>query len=96
MSDADVLLSELAAKQLEDLPAGVGKPLLAAIARLIAFPESGTRLRLEGYEPYRQVIVKNHRAIYKFFPKERMVRVYCIIHTRRQYPPLVVLSDRFF
>ena len=96
MSKSDVLLSKVANQQLEKLPATVGKPLLASIARLISFPESGSRLRLEGYEPYRQIIVKNHRAIYKYLPDEHVVRVYFIFHARQQYPPLFMLSDRFF
>ena len=96
MGKSDVLLSELAAQQLEELPVAVGRPLLAAVAKLITFPELGTQLRLEGYESYRQVIVKNYRAIYKFFPDEQRIRVYCILHTRRQYPPLFMLSDQFF
>jgi plasmid stabilization system protein ParE len=96
MSETEVLLSELAAEQLAALAQTVGRPLIDALARLIAFPESGPRLRLEGYEAYRQVVVKNHRAIYRYFPEENRVRVYCILHTRRRLPPIDILTYELF
>ena len=59
----DGLLSDLAVAQLKELPPEAGRKLLDALQRLRLFPESAPRLNWEGYEAYRQVVIRPYRAL---------------------------------
>jgi len=74
----------------------MGRAMVQALMRLVVFPESAPALREEGFGPYRQVIVNGYRAIYRYFPGENQVRVYCILSTRRQLPPAEFLIYQLF
>lgn len=67
-----------------------------ALMRLAVFPESAPPRLEAGFSQYRQVIVKGYRALYRYFPNDNQVRVYCILHTRRQLPPAEFLSYQLF
>jgi plasmid stabilization system protein ParE len=97
VNEVEVLLSRLAADQLGALSPSIGRAIAQALMRLAVFPESAPPLREEGFSLYRQVIVNGYRAIYRYFPDDYQVRVYCILSTRRQLPPadlstLLILS----
>ncbi len=96
MNNLKVLLSKLAVEQLANLPPPTGRAVITALTQLITFPESGSPLILMGYENYRQILVKNYRAIYRYLPLDNQVRVYCILHTRRQLPALEFLVYQQF
>jgi plasmid stabilization system protein ParE len=91
-----ILLSDLALEQLKAMPPPVGRRMLAALQRLRLFPESSPRLHLEGYTMYRQLAVRPYLAIYRYLPEEDQVRIYCILHTRRQLPPAEFLQHQNF
>jgi plasmid stabilization system protein ParE len=55
-----------------------------------------TPLLVEGYEDYRQLIVRGYRAIYRYLPDENQVRVYCILHPRRRLPAIEFLLHQTF
>lgn len=55
---SQVLLSDLALEQLEELSADPGKRILNAMERLRSFPQSAPRLTLQGYEAYHQLTVR--------------------------------------
>ena len=63
----EILLSDLAANQLKEMPANAGRQLLDTLQRLRLFPESAPHLVIEGYEDYRQVVIRPYRAIYRSF-----------------------------
>jgi plasmid stabilization system protein ParE len=92
MKEVLVLVSRTAEQQIQGLTPSVGRAMLDALARLIVFPESAPQVDEEGYETYRQVIVRRYRAIYRYLPDRSEVRVYCVIHTRRRLPPVELLS----
>jgi plasmid stabilization system protein ParE len=93
---SQILLSDLAVEQLKDLSPQAGQQLLSALERLRTFPESAPRLSLEGYEDYRQLIMRPYRAIYRYLPDNEEVRVYCILHMRRGLPPSEFLIYQIF
>ena len=92
----EIILSDLAVDQLKEMPAKTGRQLIDGLQRLRLFPESAPRLMLEGYELYRQVVVRPYRAIYRYISIEDQVRVYCIIHSRRRLPPARFLEYQIF
>ncbi len=96
MAEAEVFLSQLAAEQLSNLAPSVGRLMGRLLRHLSDFPESSPLVFQEGYESYRQVIVNQFRAIYRYFPEENEVRVYCILHTRRALPPSEFLTYQQF
>jgi plasmid stabilization system protein ParE len=96
MSQTEVLLSRLASEQLADLSPTIGRAMVKALTRLTVFPESAPLIPLEEYETYRQVLVKGYRAIYHYIPDDDQVRVYCIVHTRRQLPAPEFLIHQLF
>ena len=96
MNETEVLLSRLAANQLGELPPASGRAMAQALRQLAVFPESAPPLREEGFSQYRQVIVKSYRALYRYFPNDNQVRIYCILHTRRQLPPAEFLIYQLF
>ncbi|MCK4451046.1 MAG: type II toxin-antitoxin system RelE/ParE family toxin, partial [Anaerolineae bacterium] len=73
MSDIAVLVSRLAGEQLADLSPRIGRAMAQALERLAVFPESAPLLLVEGYEDYRQLVVRGYRAIYRYFPDEDKV-----------------------
>jgi plasmid stabilization system protein ParE len=93
---SQVLLSDLAFEQLQEISADPGERLLNAIERLRSFPQSAPRLTLEGYEAYRQLTVQPYRVIYKYLPEEDQVRIYCIIQLRRKLPDSEFLRYQIF
>jgi plasmid stabilization system protein ParE len=92
----EILLSNLAVEQLREMPPPVGRAMIEALQRLRIFPESAPTITLEGYEPYRQLIVRSHRAIYRYLGDENVVRVYCVLHARRRLPASEFLSHQIF
>lgn len=92
----DILLSDLALTQLKEMPATTGRQLLDVMERLRTFPESSPPLSIANYETYRQIIVQPYRAIYRYDPNDDLVRVYCIMHVRRQLPPSEFLTHQIF
>ena len=96
MSEIEVLLSRLAAEQLAGLPPTAGRMMAKSLTHLTMFPEAAPPVLLDGYENYRQVLVKGYRAIYRYFPDDDQVRVYCILHTRRQLPAPEFLIHQLF
>ena len=96
MDEAEVLLSQLAADQLADLSPSLGRSMGRSLLLLGNFPESGSPVSQDGYELYRQLLVSQFRAIYRYFPEEHEVRVYCILHTRRTLPPSEFLTYQQF
>lgn len=96
MNETQVLLSQLAVDQLSNLKPKVGRTMIQTLTRLTVFPQSGSPLLVKGYEMYKQVVVKGHRAIYRYFPDEKQVRIYCILHTRRQLPAPELLIYQLF
>jgi plasmid stabilization system protein ParE len=48
------------------------------------------------YQPYRQLIVQAYRAVYRYDEQEDIVRVYCIVHTRRRLPTVEFLTHQQF
>jgi plasmid stabilization system protein ParE len=91
-----MLLSDLAVDQLREITPATGRQLLNAIQRLRTFPESASRLLLPGYEAYRQIIIRPYRIIYRFFPEDDQVRIYCVLHVRRNLPPAEFLTHQVF
>lgn len=96
MSDIAVLVSRLAGEQLTDLSPRIGRAMAQALERLTVFPESAPLLLVEGYEDCRQLVVRGYRAIYRYFPDEDQVRVYCILHPRRRLPTVEYLTYQTF
>ena len=92
----EILLSDLAVDQLKEMSANAGRQMLDTLQRLRVFPESAPRLMLEGYEDYRQVVIRPYRAIYRYLPQKEEVRVYCILHTRRHLPSPEFLEYQIF
>ena len=96
MSDTAVLVSRLAGEQLADLPPRLGRVMAQSLERLVVFPESAPPVLVDGYEDYRQLVVRGYRAIYRYFPDEDEVRVYCILHPRRRLPAVEYLIHQIF
>lgn len=96
MSDTAILVSRLAGEQLSDLSPRIGRAMAQALERLAVFPESAPPILVERYEDYRQLIVRGYRAIYRYFPDEDEVRVYCILHPRRRLPAVEFLIHQTF
>lgn len=92
----EILLSDLAVGQLKEMPANNGRQLLDTLQRLRVFPESAPRLMVEGYESYRQVMIRPYRAIYRYLAEKEQIRVYCILHTRRRLPSSEFLDFQIF
>jgi plasmid stabilization system protein ParE len=92
----EILLSDLAVDQLKEMPANAGRQMLDTLQRLRAFPESAPPVLVEGYEAYRQIVIRPFRAIYHYLPEKEEVRVYCILHTRRRLPPSEFLEHQIF
>ena len=91
-----ILLSDLAVDQLKEMPPHIGRQLLDAVERLRTFPESAPRLSLEGYEAYRQLVIRPYRTIYRYIAEEDQVRIYCILHVRRRLPSPEFLTYQIF
>ena len=91
-----ILLSDLAVEQLHDMPPPIGQAMLDALQRLRIFPQSAPTISLEGYELYRQLIVRSYRAIYHYTEEENEVRIYCILHARRHLPASEFLRHQVF
>jgi len=104
VSDTAVLVSRLAGEQLADLPPRLGRVMAQSLERLVVFPESAPPVlvegpvlsEVEGYGDYRQLVVRGYRAIYRYFPDEDEVRVYCILHPRRRLPAVEFLIHQTF
>lgn len=96
MNEADILLSRLAIDQIAQLTPAIGRALLNALTTLARFPESTPIVPQDGYGAYRQVIVKGYRAIYRYFSEYHQVRIYCVLHTRRQLPAPEFLYYQLF
>lgn len=92
----EILLSDLAVSQLKEMPAILGRQLLDTLQRLRVFPESAPQLTVDGYEAYRQLIIRPYRAIYRYIPEAEQIRVYCILHTRRRLPDVEFLDYQAF
>lgn len=93
---SQVLLSDLALEQLQDISHQPGERVLKAVERLRSFPQSAPRMTLDGYESYRQLTVQPYKVIYKYLPEEDQVRIYCIIHLRRKLPDSEYLRYQLF
>ena len=93
---SQVLLSDLALEQLQEISTEPGEGILNAIERLRSFPQSAPRLSLEGYQSYRQLTIRPYRVIYKYLPEDDQVRIYCIIHHRRSLPDSEYLRYQIF
>lgn len=91
-----VLLSDLAVEQLSHMPPTTGQRMLDALQRLHTFPQSAPAITLESYESYRQLIVQPYRAIYRYLEEAQEVRIYCIIHARRNLPAPEFLKHQIF
>lgn len=92
----NILLSDLAVQQLGALSPAHGRVVLAVLQRLREFPLSAPSLAMAGYETYRQLIVQQQRVVYGYFPDENLVRIYCVLHVRRQLPPAEFLTHQVF
>ena len=92
----DILLSDLAVEQLREMPPTIGRSMIEALQRLRTFPQAAPTISLEGYESYRQLTVRSHRAIYRFIEEENKVQIYCILHTRRRLPASAFLTHQIF
>ena len=93
---SQILLSDLAVDQMREIAPGTGRQLLQAMQRLRTFFESAPYLLLPGYEAYRQLVVRPYRVVYRYFPDEELVRVYCVLHLRRNMPPAEFLHHQVF
>lgn len=93
---SQILLSDLAVQQLSDMPFDIGRRILNSLDRLRTFPHSAPHLTLEGYESYRQLIIRSYRVIYDYDEAKEIVRVFCIMHARRQLPPSEFLKYQLF
>lgn len=96
MNEIEVLVSHLALAQLAALPASTGRLIVQGIIRLASFPESAPLMQQRDYEQYRNLIIRDYRAIYRYFEDEQQVRVYCILHLRRRLPPPEFLIYQLF
>lgn len=104
MPEAQVLWSEPA---LEDLRAvveymrrysperaeRVGRAILSAADRLAMFSLSGRMVPEFPALPFREVIVEQHRLIYRV-GEENQVFILALVHTRRHLPEAVDLESR--
>jgi plasmid stabilization system protein ParE len=91
-----ILLSDLAVEQLRAVSPAVGHQLLNGIQRLRTFPESAPPILREGYEGYRQLVVRSYRVVYRYLPQEEEVRIYTVLHLRRAFPPSEFLKHQIF
>jgi plasmid stabilization system protein ParE len=91
-----LLLSDLATEQISQLPAKAGGQIFAALERLRVFPQSSPHLTIEGYDAYRQLVVRSYRVIYRYLAEDDEVRIYCILHTHRQLPSSEFLTHQIF
>lgn len=91
-----ILLSDLAVEQLEAMPPRAGRLMLEAFHRLRTFPQSAPRLSEDGYEVYRQVLIRPFRAVYRYLEDDDEVRIYCILHMRRRLPTPDFLTHQIF
>ncbi len=96
VNETEVLLSRLASEQLGNLTPESGRAMAQSLARLAVFPESAPPMLASEFEQYRQVAVRGYRAIYRYFPDDSQVRIYCILHTRRQLPAPEFLMYQLF
>jgi plasmid stabilization system protein ParE len=96
MKQLALLLSDLAVEQLREIPPPIGRRLLEAIQRLRVFPESAPNVLLEGYEGYRQLVIRPYRVVYRYLPQEEQVRIYAVLHLRRAFPPSEFLKHQIF
>lgn len=71
----------------------VGQAILSAAERLAVFPLSGRKVPEFPTLPLREVIVKQHRLIYRV-GKGNQVFILAIVHTRRHLPGAVDLETR--
>ncbi len=72
---------------------GVGRAILSAAERLAAFPLSGRKVPEFPALPLREVIVEQHRLIYRVGEGDR-VFILAIVHTRRHLPEAIDLETR--
>ncbi len=93
---SQILLSDLAIEQLNNMPSRIGRYMLESLQRLRAFPHSAPRLTIVGYEAYRQIIVHSYRAIYNYNEEHDEIRIYCILHMRRRLPSPEFLKYQLF
>jgi plasmid stabilization system protein ParE len=91
-----ILLSDLAVDQLKNMSPQIGQQMLEAMERLRTFPRSAPPLHQDGYELYRQLIVRRFRAVYRYFEQEDEVRIYCILPVRRRLPSSDFLTHQIF
>jgi len=91
-----ILLSDLAVDQLKNLSPQIGQQMLETMERLRTFPRSAPQLRQDGYELYRQLLVRRFRAVYRYFEEEDEVRIYCILPVRRRLPSSEFLTHQIF
>jgi plasmid stabilization system protein ParE len=91
-----VLWSKLAIAQLEEISPRAGQAILKAVERLYIFPESCPTVRPEGYEEYRELHKAGYRLVYRHFPEEALIRIYCVQHHRRLLPPIEYLEHLQF
>lgn len=92
----EVRLSALVVDQLYDLPLSLRQKLFNQIKRLEVFPESASTLSDESHSQFRQLVINRHRIIYRYFMDENEVRIYCVIHERRQLPSAEFLTHLQF
>lgn len=93
----NVQFSRLARDQLRDLPERPRRELLQAVRRqLTVFPRSAPELPGERYAGFRQLIRGGYRLIYRYDEEQDEIRVYCVLHVRRQLPPAEFLRYQAF
>ncbi|MCP5100757.1 MAG: type II toxin-antitoxin system RelE/ParE family toxin [Chloroflexi bacterium] len=93
---SQILLSDLTVEQLSNMPPKVGRFMLDSLQRLRIFPLSAPPITVAGYESFRQLNVHSYRAVYKYIEETEEVRVYCILHVRRQLPSSELLKHQLF
>lgn len=57
--------------------------IFKAVERLVQFPKSGHRLPEFPDLPYREILVKNYRVVYRFDDELNQIIIISIIHSSR-------------
>lgn len=88
--------SELALAQMEEIPSRTGEAILDGLEKLYLFPESCPRVQQQGYEAYRELNKAGYRLVYRYFPEEETVRIFCVQRHRRLLPSVEYIEHLKF
>lgn len=79
-----ISIEKRAAKELAELPGDIQEKVVAAIQQLKVQPLLGELLQAE-FRSIRKLRVGTYRVMYRYLPREALIRIECIGHRRDVY-----------